>query len=112
MSAVAPSTVAPSTVAPSTVEVRQRAEPRHALLDPAGTVALTALTVVTAIGLCRLFADWAYLRQMLAVVIGPLDLLGRRLGDGDARASRYVTAPPDGARRAHGGVAGRAGDGG
>jgi transglutaminase-like putative cysteine protease len=31
---------------------------------------LTLLTVVTAIGLCRLFPDWAYLRQMLAVVVG------------------------------------------
>ena len=38
--------------------------------------------------------------NMLAVVIGSLDLLGRRLGDGDARARRYVDAATDGARRA------------
>lgn len=38
--------------------------------------------------------------NMLAVVIGSLDLLGRRLGDGDARARRYVDAAKDGARRA------------
>ena len=38
--------------------------------------------------------------NMLAVVIGSLDLLGRRLGDGDARAKRYVAAATDGARRA------------
>jgi signal transduction histidine kinase len=38
--------------------------------------------------------------NMLAVVIGSLDLLGRRLGDGDARTRRYVDAATDGARRA------------
>jgi signal transduction histidine kinase len=38
--------------------------------------------------------------NMLAVVIGSLDLLGRRLGAGDARAKRYVDAAADGARRA------------
>ena len=37
--------------------------------------------------------------NMLAVVIGSLDLLGRRLGD-DARARRYADAAADGARRA------------
>jgi PAS domain S-box-containing protein len=37
--------------------------------------------------------------NMLAVVIGSLDLLGRRLG-GDERARRYVDAASDGARRA------------
>ncbi len=56
--------------APSNVEVRQRPEPRGALLDPAGTVAVTMLTVVTAIGLCRLFPDWSYMRQLLVVVVG------------------------------------------
>ena len=55
---------------PATVEVRQRPEPRGALTDPAGTVAVTMLSVVTAIGLCRLFPDWSYLRQLLTVVIG------------------------------------------
>jgi len=38
--------------------------------------------------------------NMLAVVIGSLDLLGRRLGEGDARARRYVDAAMEGARRA------------
>ncbi len=38
--------------------------------------------------------------NMLAVVIGSLDLLGRRLGTADARARRYVDAATDGARRA------------
>jgi len=38
--------------------------------------------------------------NMLAVVIGSLDLLGRRLGAADARAKRYVDAATDGARRA------------
>ena len=38
--------------------------------------------------------------NMLAVVIGSLDLLGRRLGTGDPRAKRYVDAAADGARRA------------
>ena len=38
--------------------------------------------------------------NMLAVVIGSLDLLGRRIGSGDARAKRYVDAATDGARRA------------
>ncbi len=37
--------------------------------------------------------------NMLAVVVGSLDLLGRRLG-GDERARRYVDAASDGARRA------------
>ncbi|WP_140871733.1 PAS domain-containing hybrid sensor histidine kinase/response regulator [Sphingomonas oligophenolica] len=38
--------------------------------------------------------------NMLAVVIGSLDLLGRRIGDGDARQRRYIDAAADGARRA------------
>ena len=38
--------------------------------------------------------------NMLAVVIGSLDLLGRRMGDGDLRAKRYVDAAAEGARRA------------
>lgn len=38
--------------------------------------------------------------NMLAVVIGSLDLLGRRIGSEDARARRYVDAAADGARRA------------
>ena len=38
--------------------------------------------------------------NMLAVVIGSLDLLGRRIGPEDARSRRYVDAAGDGARRA------------
>ncbi|HZC17263.1 MAG TPA: PAS domain S-box protein, partial [Caulobacteraceae bacterium] len=38
--------------------------------------------------------------NMLAVVIGSLDLLKRRLAGGDARAERYVEAASEGARRA------------
>ena len=38
--------------------------------------------------------------NMLAVVIGSLDLLGRRLATADHRARRYVDAAADGARRA------------
>ncbi len=38
--------------------------------------------------------------NMLAVVLGSLDLLGRRLAPDDARARRYVDAALDGARRA------------
>ena len=38
--------------------------------------------------------------NMLAVVVGSLDLLSRRLSDGDARAQRYLDAASDGARRA------------
>ncbi|CAN5577218.1 hypothetical protein BH10PSE4_BH10PSE4_00610 [soil metagenome] len=38
--------------------------------------------------------------NMLAVVIGSLDLLSRRLSGGDARAQRYLDAAGDGARRA------------
>ena len=38
--------------------------------------------------------------NMLAVVIGSLELLGRRISGGDARAQRYVEAASDGARRA------------
>jgi PAS domain S-box-containing protein len=38
--------------------------------------------------------------NMLAVVIGSLDLLSRRLDGGDPRAQRYVEAAADGARRA------------
>ncbi|WPB55184.1 PAS domain-containing protein [Xylophilus sp. GOD-11R] len=38
--------------------------------------------------------------NMLAVVLGSLDLLDRRLAGGDARAKRYVDAAKDGAKRA------------
>ena len=38
--------------------------------------------------------------NMLAAVVGSLDLLGRRIGDGDPRARRYVDGAMEGARRA------------
>ncbi|WP_245892832.1 PAS domain-containing protein [Novosphingobium guangzhouense] len=38
--------------------------------------------------------------NMLAVVVGSLDLLTRRMGEADPRARRYVDAAMDGARRA------------
>ena len=38
--------------------------------------------------------------NMLAVVIGSLDLLGRRMGSADARARRYVDAAKEASRRA------------
>jgi signal transduction histidine kinase len=38
--------------------------------------------------------------NMLAVVVGSLDLLRRRIGESDARARRYADAATDGARRA------------
>ena len=38
--------------------------------------------------------------NMLAVTIGSLDLLNRRIGDADGRAKRYIDAAADGARRA------------
>jgi PAS domain S-box-containing protein len=38
--------------------------------------------------------------NMLAVVIGSLELLGRRLSDGDARARRYIDAATEASRRA------------
>ena len=38
--------------------------------------------------------------NMLAVVIGSLDLLGRRIGDSDPRARRFVDAATEGAQRA------------
>ena len=38
--------------------------------------------------------------NLLAAVMGSLDLLGRRIGEGDARSRRYVDAAMEGARRA------------
>jgi transglutaminase-like putative cysteine protease len=46
---------------------------RPARLDSteiAASAVLTLLTVATAIGFCRLFPDWAFLRPMLVVVVG------------------------------------------
>ncbi|MGB8860487.1 MAG: transglutaminaseTgpA domain-containing protein [Ilumatobacteraceae bacterium] len=36
----------------------------------AGTVCLTALTAATVVSLCRVFADWGYLNDMLLVAVG------------------------------------------
>ena len=52
----------PVTTRPKTVQ------PIYAHIPATG--ALTMLTVVTAISLCRVFPDWAYLRPMLVVCIG------------------------------------------
>lgn len=38
--------------------------------------------------------------NMLAVIVGSLDLLARRIGVGDVRSARYLSAATDGARRA------------
>jgi len=46
----------------------RRFDVEHAQLP--ATLCLTALTVATAISLCRIFADWDYLRPMLVVAIG------------------------------------------
>jgi transglutaminase-like putative cysteine protease len=47
---------------------RGRADPVYGQVP--ATVALTLLTAVTAISLCRVFPDWAYLRPMLVVCVG------------------------------------------
>ncbi|MEA3185025.1 MAG: hypothetical protein QOJ74_1502 [Ilumatobacteraceae bacterium] len=57
----------------STTAVTARAgrEPvQTAEVHAPATAALTLLTVITAISLCRVFPDWAYLRPMLVVCIG------------------------------------------
>lgn len=43
---------------------------RPAGVQSTATLCVTALTVVTAVSLCRVFADWAFLQPMLVVVIG------------------------------------------
>ncbi|HEX3089718.1 MAG TPA: transglutaminaseTgpA domain-containing protein [Ilumatobacteraceae bacterium] len=59
-------TAATATATPRPAAARAQPMNAHA---PA-TVALTLLTVVTAISMCRVFPDWAYLRPMLVVCIG------------------------------------------
>lgn len=57
--------------APATGRVassKARAQPVYAHVP--ATAALTLLTIVTAISLCRVFPDWAYLRPMLVVCVG------------------------------------------
>jgi transglutaminase-like putative cysteine protease len=54
--------------APRTGTATDKAQPTNAHVP--ATVALTLLTVATAISLCRVFPDWAYLRPMLVVSVG------------------------------------------
>jgi transglutaminase-like putative cysteine protease len=54
--------------APRTGTATDKAQPIYAQVP--ATVALTLLTVATAISLCRVFPDWAYLRPMLVVSVG------------------------------------------
>ncbi len=39
-------------------------------VEPLATSVVTLLTVVTAIGFCRIFPDWAYLQSMVVVCVG------------------------------------------
>lgn len=57
-----------ATTATGRATSHDNAQPMYAQVP--ATVALTLLTVVTAISLCRVFPDWAYLRPMLVVCIG------------------------------------------
>ncbi len=57
-----------ATVTPQNGTATDKVQPVY-VHGPA-TVALALLTVVTAISLCRVFPDWAYLRPMLAVCLG------------------------------------------
>ena len=47
---------------------REAAQPTD--VHAPATAALTLLTIVTAISMCRVFPDWAYLRPMLVVCVG------------------------------------------
>lgn len=68
-----------------------RNEPRRvADARPAATASVVALSVVTVIALCRVFADWAYLRPMLVLVIGVHAILFVLRA---ARAPLYVALP-------------------
>ena len=57
-----------ATVAARPAKAVDNAQPMYAHVP--ATVALTFLTAVTAISLCRVFPDWAYLRPMLVVCFG------------------------------------------
>ena len=43
---------------------------RLAATQPIATLAVAALTIATAISMCRVFPDWAYLEAMVVVVLG------------------------------------------
>ena len=57
-----------ATIAARPAKAIDNAQPMYAHVP--ATVALTFLTAVTAISLCRVFPDWAYLRPMLVVCFG------------------------------------------
>ncbi|MEO7369896.1 MAG: DUF3488 and transglutaminase-like domain-containing protein [Ilumatobacteraceae bacterium] len=61
-------TMAAQPARPARSAVNDEVQPMDAHLP--ATVVLTLLTVVTAISMCRVFPDWAYLRPMLVVCIG------------------------------------------
>ena len=57
-----------ATIAARPAKPADNTQPMYAHVP--ATVALTLLTAVTAISLCRVFPDWAYLRPMLVVCLG------------------------------------------
>ena len=57
-----------ATISSRPTKAVDNAQPMYAHVP--ATVALTLLTGVTAISLCRVFPDWAYLRPMLVVCFG------------------------------------------
>ena len=57
-----------ATIASRPAKPVDNAQPMYAHVP--ATIALTLLTAVTAISLCRVFPDWAYLRPMLVVCFG------------------------------------------
>ena len=52
------------------MSVSETAPTRQQLAQLPATVCLTALTLATAISLCRVFPDWAYLNDMVLVALG------------------------------------------